>query len=142
MHSPNKLGRTAADTRNPFIVGALEVMRITENRFSGIPTIMAEMRKAGLPPAAFESRRGVFKAILYNGKAPAYKDDAEGLVDYCSTPRSREEIARFLGMKTPSYAVRRYVNPLLKAGTLRMLLPDTPKSKNQRYVSGSRYREP
>ena len=98
--------------------------------------------KAGLPPAAFESRRGVFKAILYNGKAPAYKDDAEGLVDYCSTPRSREEIAMFLGMKTPSYAVRRYVNPLLKAGTLRMLLPDTPKSKNQRYVSGSRCREP
>ena len=138
----DELGRTAADTRNPFIVGALEVMRITENRFSGIPTIMAEMSKAGLPPAAFESRRGVFKAILYNGKAPAYKDDAEGLVDYCSTPRSREEIAMFLGMKTPSYAVRRYVNPLLKAGTLRMLLPDTPKSKNQRYVSGSRYREP
>ena len=63
----DELGKMAADTRNPFIAGALEVMLGTENRFSGIPTIMHEMKKAGLPPAVFESKRGVFKVTLYNG---------------------------------------------------------------------------
>ena len=52
----DELGQTAADTRNPFIAGGLEVLLVTENRFSGIPTIMHEMKKAGFPPAVFESR--------------------------------------------------------------------------------------
>ena len=41
------LGKAAADTRNPFIAGALEVMAGTENRFSGIPTVVNEMAAAG-----------------------------------------------------------------------------------------------
>ena len=62
----DELGKMSADTRNPFIAGGLEVLLGTENRFSGIPTIIHEMKKAGLPPAVFESKRGVFKVTLYN----------------------------------------------------------------------------
>jgi len=39
------LGKAAADTRNPYLAGALEIMIDTENRFSGIPTVIAELKK-------------------------------------------------------------------------------------------------
>ena len=43
----NDLGKLPGDTRNPFLAGNLEIMIDTENRFSGIPTIIAEMKNAG-----------------------------------------------------------------------------------------------
>lgn len=39
-----------------------------------------------------------------------------------------------MGIGTPSYVVKKYIRPLLKAGMLRMTIPDAPKSKNQKYV--------
>ena len=59
------LGKAAADTRNPYIAGALEVMIQTENRFSGIPTVIAELKKADMPAPVFIDRRGVFKVVFY-----------------------------------------------------------------------------
>ncbi len=60
------LGKVNADTRNPYIVGGMEVLNLLENRFSGIPTIRMVMKEAGLPEPVFESSRGRFKATLYN----------------------------------------------------------------------------
>ena len=59
------LGKAAADTRNPYLAGALEIMIDTENRFSGIPTVIAELKKANMPSPVFIDRRGVFKVIFY-----------------------------------------------------------------------------
>jgi ATP-dependent DNA helicase RecG len=59
------LGKAAADTRNPYLAGALEIMIDTENRFSGIPTVIAELKKANMPAPVFIDRRGVFKVIFY-----------------------------------------------------------------------------
>ena len=59
------LGKVGADTRNPCMAAALEVMRVTENRFSGIPTIRLEAKKRGLREPKFENLRAAFKATLY-----------------------------------------------------------------------------
>lgn len=137
------LGLMAADTRNPFIAGGLEVLMGTENRFSGIPTIIHEMKQAGLPPAVFESKRGTFKVTLYN-KRPSTKQDApaeklpqdpQALLEFCQTPRSRDEIKDHLGIKTWPYILQRYIQPLIDQGLLTMTLPDTPRSSKQRYVT-------
>lgn len=66
--SINDLGKVHSDIRNPFIASILEKLEITENRYSGIPTIYAEMKKAGLLEPKFESDRGKFKVTLYNLK--------------------------------------------------------------------------
>ena len=47
------LGKVAADTRNLYLAGALEIMLDTENRFSGIPTVIAELKKADMPEPVF-----------------------------------------------------------------------------------------
>ena len=55
----DQLGKMQPDTRNPVLVTAMEVMGLTENRYSGIPTIRRSMQEAGLIEAVFTDIRGV-----------------------------------------------------------------------------------
>lgn len=131
------LGKVSADTRNPYMAGALEVMIDTENRFSGIPTVRTELKKAGMPDPVFIDRRGVFKVIFYK-KAVAeskYIDKEQEIINYCITPRSREELAERFGFEAPTYFIKTYIQPLIKDGKIKMTLPDKPKSKFQKYYS-------
>ena len=41
----DQLGKVQPDTRNPVLASELEVLGITENRYSGIPTIRKELEK-------------------------------------------------------------------------------------------------
>ncbi len=138
----DNLGKVGADTRNPYIASALEIMIDTENRFSGIPTIRHETQKANLPDPVFISSRGVFKVVLHNSSKNEEPDrmmEEIGLEDriiaFCRTPKSREEIAEELGFTAISYMMSKYVSPLLTAGKLKITIPDRPKSKNQRYFA-------
>ena len=130
------LGKTKGDVRNPFIAAALEIMNQTENRYSGIPTIYAEMKKAGLLEPKFENLRGNFKVTLYNKKA--VKDDLQAkLLAFCRKPRTKEALAREFGFdeRHPAYFINNYVVPLIVAGKLMYTIPDKPKSKNQQIVT-------
>ena len=132
----DKLGKVGADTRNPYIASALEIMIDTENRFSGIPTIRYEMNKEGLREPVFESIRGVFKATLYNEHINIKQDKEkieEKIIKFCKEPRTREELSKFLGLSSISYMTGKYIMPLVENGMLTLTLPDTPRSKNQRY---------
>ncbi|NDL67890.1 ATP-binding protein [Anaerotalea alkaliphila] len=131
------LGKAAADTRNPYLAGALEIMIDTENRFSGIPTVIAELNKANMPAPVFIDRRGVFKVIFYK-KTIAQDENSDleqEILDYCRTPRTREELADKFGFEAPSYFIKTYVHPLIDADKIKMTLPDKPKSKYQKYYS-------
>ena len=134
----DQLGKVQPDTRNPVLASALEVLEIAENRYSGIPIIERELARYGLPPAQIEDKRGTFTITFYKKNSVAGITDANSqdkdLLGYCSQPRSRKEIATYLGIKTISYAVNNYIKPLVKAGKLRMTVPDSPRSHSQRYV--------
>lgn len=136
------LGTVSADTRNPFIASAMEVLGETENRYSGIPTIRAEMERAALPEPLFENERGVFRVTLYNHKkvpGQLFGVDEQRLIEFCRTPRSRSEIAGlFEGELTIAYVMSKLVHPLIEKGIIFLTMPDRPKSKNQRYVTKER----
>lgn len=130
------LGKIQPDTRNPVIATALETLGITENRYSGIPTILREFRELGLPEPEFEDNRGEFIVRFSIGTAHKTEDDkSQKLKEFCAVPRSREEIADFLGLRSVSYAMKRYVQPLIDSGVIRLTIPDTVSSPNQRYYS-------
>ena len=131
------LGKVSADTRNPYIAGALEIMIDTENRFSGIPTVMAELKKFGMPAPIFIDKRGIFKVIFYKKSTSDIKDiDMEQeILNYCVTPRSREQLAERFGFEPPTYFIKTYINPLLEEGKIKMTLPNKSKSKFQKYYS-------
>lgn len=151
IHSPGnlygrmtleQLGHARPDLRNPVLATMAEFLLGTENRYSGIPTMRREMAAAGLPEPVFENRRNEFVVTFYNRReqeAPAEAEHRTGeapvetLLEFCKTPRSRKEIAAFLGINTVYYVMQHYVQPLLQEGKLKMTLPDKPRSRNQRY---------
>ena len=133
--SIDDLGKVKADVRNPFIAAALEILTTTENRYSGIPTINTEMKKAGLPAPKFEDLRGTFKVTLYNSKN--IQDELSSkIIEFCKKPRTKDVLAKEFGFdeKHPAYFINSYVLPLIENGTLQYTIPDKPKSKNQRIV--------
>lgn len=128
----DSLGRERLETRNAVLADILEVLEITENRYSGIPTIRKEMREHNLPQPIFTSSRGEFKVTLKNSFDHNGTDVIDSLLDYCSTPRTREEIVKFVG-KSKNYVVKRYISPLVLSGQLKLTMPEKPQSSLQKY---------
>ena len=145
----DQLGQAQPDTRNPSLVTAMETLGKTENRYSGIPTIRYAMKKHGLPEPVFSNARGTFRVVLYNSKteelqapsadiAKPIVEDKKGLLDFCRTPRTRAEIVEYLGFSSAQYALRRYLNPLVRAGLIQMTKPESPRCKDQQFITTKR----
>lgn len=134
-----QLGKGRPETRNPALANILELLKITENRYSGIPTIMKSFEDAGLPSPTFDVVHGIFKVIFRNGididaDQIDKSDIFSAVILYCSVPRTREELTSFTG-KSRYYTMSAIVQPLIEQGKLAMTIPDKPKSVNQKYVS-------
>ncbi len=135
----DRLGQVSADTRNPLLANALEIMGVTENRYSGIPTVINAMKEYGLPAPVFTDDRGIFRATLY--KAPPkplveHDDEIKEILAFCTQPRSRAELETlFAGRMTIAYVMTKYIHPMVDSGVLALTIPDKPKSKNQKYVA-------
>jgi len=133
------LGNVHADTRNQTLTNILEILKLAENRYSGIPTIRLEMKSANLPAPNFENKRGTFVVTLENGRGIDNSivksgDVKTDLLRFCKTPRTREEIVGFVEL-TQYYAMKTLVMPLVEESKLKMTIPDKPKSRNQKYVA-------
>ncbi len=139
--SVEQLGIARPDLRNPALAVMAETLTAAEHRYSGIPTMRSAMKEWGLPEPKFENRRNEFVVTLYNQPAVEEKaqgklaESAEDLLAYCREPKTRQEIAAFVGVKTVFYAMEHYVRPLLRAGKLAMTMPEKPKSRKQKYYT-------
>lgn len=133
----DSLGKVRPDTRNSALANILEILRVTENRYSGIPTIQAEFRKAGLPAPIFSVKHGefivTFKNDIYKANIPETTNAAADILEFCAVPRSREELQKFTGF-TWYYTFKKIIQPLVESGVLKMTIPDKPKSSKQRFV--------
>ena len=131
--SIDALGKVRPETRNAALANMLELLNITENRYSGIPTMRKEFANAGLPTPIFSVVHGEFKVVMKNGLFEKKGSNEESLLDFCSTPRTRAEIVAFVG-KSKNHVMAHIVGPLVKENKLRMTIPDKPKSSNQKFV--------
>lgn len=150
----DKLEYMPVEARNPAIVDAMEILGLSENRYTGIPTIKFKCKKAGLPEPEFIDRKGFFKVIFHKRKntvnylmgiQPAevmsVKEDSadfltteeENILKFCAIPRNRKEITEFLGIKSQTYAIREYVTPLVARGLIKLSRPEAPRSQKQLY---------
>lgn len=134
----DSLGKVRPDTRNAALANMLELLDVTENRYSGIPTIRSEFRNAGLPAPIFSVRHGEFTVVFKNNIYQAEGGKKQGnmqedIIDFCSVPRSRAELIEFTGMSR-YYTMSAIVQPLVEEGKLKMTIPEKPKSPKQEYV--------
>lgn len=131
--SIDALGKVRPETRNAALANMLELLKVTENRYSGIPTMRTEFLNAGLPIPVFSAVHGEFKVIMKNGYYSENEDLSDMLVEFCKVPRSRAELISFTG-KSRTYTMSQIIQPLVEKGILKLTLPDKPKSSKQRYV--------
>lgn len=134
----DQLGKVQPDTRNPIIATELEVLKVTENRYSGIPTIRKAMQEYGLSQPEFLEERGSFVVKLYKHGENIVDVQNENsknneLIKFCEIPRTRAEICKFLGLSSVTYAIQTHVMPLVEQGILKMSIPDKPKSPKQMF---------
>lgn len=131
--SIDALGKVHPETRNAALANMLELLNITENRYSGIPTMRREFLNAGLPAPNFSVIHGEFKVIMRNGYLNNSGSMEDSILDFCEIPRSRAELIEFTG-KSRNYVLKQLIAPLVECGKLKLTMPDKPKSSNQKYV--------
>ena len=135
----DQLGKMQPDTRNPVLALTLETLRVTENRYSGIPTIRREMEKFHLKEPRFADERGSFSVTFYKAdnisKTEPELEEVSNLLVFCKTPRTRKEICEYLGLTSVTYAIQTYVMPLVESGKMKMTNPEKPKSSKQLFYS-------
>ena len=61
------------------------------------------------------------------------------LLDYCSTPRTREEMQQFCGIKSRDYFRTKILVPLISLKKIFPLILDKPNSPKQKYCSNKNY---
>lgn len=125
------LGKVHPETRNAALANILELLSVTENRYSGIPTMRIEFRDAGLPAPVFSVHHGEFKVTMKNSM---FKNNGsiDSLLEFCEVPRTRDELTEFTG-KSRVYTMNSIVLPLVAKGKLAMTIPDKPKSSKQKF---------
>lgn len=127
------LGKVRPETRNATLANILELLKITENRYSGIPTIRMEFSNAGLPAPVFSVLHGEFKIVMKNGYGGESQPISDAVLEFCCTPRTRAELIDFT-KKSRTYTMSQIIQPLIDSGKLKMTLPEKPKSSKQKYV--------
>lgn len=135
--SIDALGKVHPETRNAALANMLELLHVTENRYSGIPTMRQEFQNAGLPAPVFSVVRGEFKVVMknniyQNAIMRGEERHVDSILEFCSIPRSRAELTAFTG-KSRYYTMSHIVQPLIDQGKLLLTIPDKPKSANQKY---------
>lgn len=140
--SLDELGKSHPETRNPTLANILELLKVTENRYSGIPTMLTEAKKLGIPEPEFQQRRGFFCVTFRNNifNQENLKKDLSGdklketIIEFCREPRTRQELITLSGLSRYQL-MEKYIQPLIEQGIIAYTIQDKPKSKNQKFVT-------
>ena len=121
-----------------------------ERRGSGLKKIVNETQKLpgytdALRPV-FTSTSASFRVTIWNvnygsdqvSDQVSDQDDQDvfaKILRYCAQERSKKEICEHFGYNNLTYFTRKFLAPLLDAGSLRLTIPETPNSRNQKYIA-------
>ena len=74
---------------------------------------------------------------LSNGAQPAktkLPGKVQDIVNYCTVPRTAAEILSRMGLTNQTKNRKKYINPLVEEGLLKLTIPDKLNDPNQKYV--------
>ena len=132
-------------SRNPKIVELLGEYDLVKEFGEGVDRIYRDMEEAGLPDPIYRQSEFMLYAELRNKNWGVENatwvvtthdttHDENKLLEFCSEPKTRQEMMDFMGLANRKHFGEHYLKPLLENGKLLMTIPDKPKSKNQKYV--------
>ena len=144
-NKPHGFGLIDADNfspypKNPAISKFFREIGLADELGSGIRNINKYLKVySGGKPEFYED--DIFKLTVPVKKyektdthQDTHQDKIQKLVDFCTIPRSRSEMQRFIGLKDKANFKRNYLDPMLTMKKIKMTIPDKPTSKNQKYI--------
>lgn len=162
LYGTNKLEKlgtaSVMESRNPTIVRILEEKgSVIENRHSGIPTMKREMKKCGLPEPKFYEERDSFKVVFRNnnimdrhlqsgqvsgqvggqvsGQVNQIEKYKKLVLEFCKSPKTTNEIKRYLGIKSRNYIRENVIKPLIENNLLDYTNKNHINASNQKYIT-------
>jgi len=130
---------------NPLMANVFYRRGIIETWGRGTLKIIDLLDKAGLPTPEFFNQAGSFVVIFRIPEekwltpqdtpqvTPHDAPQVEQLLEICIQPLSRQEMQDRLGLKDREHFRKYYLKPALDAGLIEQTIPQTPKSKFQKY---------
>lgn len=128
-------------SRNPKIVQFLHEYEYVKEYGEGADRMYREMEIAKLPEPEYRTVEFMVYATIKNHKwmenqvtPQVTKASVQDLLEYCSVPRSKQEMMSYLGLSDPKNFRSKYLRPLLLSEQIQMTIPDKPNSKLQKYI--------
>ncbi len=127
-------------SRNPKIAQFLHEYEYVQEFGEGVDRLYEVMETAGLPQPEYRVEAFMLYATIRNTKNAdavqvAGQDTVQDILNYCTTPRSRQEIQAFCKLAGRNNFSKLYLKPLLESGQLQMTIPGKPNSRSQKYVA-------
>jgi len=122
--------------KNPTIAKVFKEIDYADELGSGVRNLYKYSKLyGGSDPKLIEE--DVFKIIVPLKHTDQVSDQVsdQALLDFCTTPKSTEEIMQFLDLKHKNYFRKTVLNPLLEEGKLVAMIPDKPTSPKQKYIT-------
>ena len=125
--------------RNRSIGAFLKELKLTEGRGTGIPTILNTMKENGSPAPIFdindpERNHFIVEIPIHNAFSDHVSDQVISIITYCTSPKSKQEILTFLGLKKHTDNFKRHIQPLIEKGYLDYTVKENLKDRNQKYI--------
>lgn len=137
-YSVEDLGKKYLPIRNPFLARMCETSLSTENRHSGILTIIDSLKINQQLNPLFENSKGYFKVVFFKEKITDenHKNISNEIISFCKTPRDKETLAEHFGYssKRSTYFFNTFVKELIEKEILCYTIPEKPASKYQKIV--------
>ena len=116
----------------------------------GVDRLYEVMKSEGLPQPEYKTQAFKLSATIRNTKTDGNlwatpqatsqaTPQAEQILTFCVTARTRNEIAEHFGVKDPKFFAKKHIKPLLESGALGMTIPNKPTSPAQKYVTVERH---
>jgi ATP-dependent DNA helicase RecG len=122
--------------KNPVIARFFKEIGRADELGSGVRNLFkyCQHYSVGGSPELIEE--DIFKCIVPLTPQVTPQDERVlSIIDFCQTPRSREEIQNHIEIKDREYFRRYILQPLLKQEILKATIPDKPSSPKQKYYS-------
>ena len=139
--------------RNKGLFKMFNLIGLGEHAGSGVPDIFKAWHDIGLEKPIVEERFGngepdrtiltlplsslggsdssISHSALETEISP---DQLVKILEFCITPRTRNELEEFCGYKSPSHFREKILKPLLFGGQIVLTIPDKPNSPKQKYI--------
>ena len=139
----------ASVLRNAALAEMLYLAGYIEHWGTGIRNMQTWMQEYGLPEPEYREDALSFVTVLKRKQAaghpastpqvppkyPPSTPQAEKVLEFCVTPRMREDIQNHLGLKDRKHLRQTILKPLVEEDLLALTIPEKPNSPKQHYVT-------